>query len=42
MQIMQSGGGESVLKAALFFGKRDEKGVEMPRSHAKCGHTAKA
>lgn len=42
MQIMQAGGGESVLKAVLFFGKRDEKGVEMPRSHAKCGHTAKA
>lgn len=41
MQIMQSGG-ESVLKAALFFGKCDEKGVKMPRSHAKCGHAAKA
>lgn len=41
MQIMQSGG-ESVLKTALFFGKRDEKGVEMPRSHAKYAHTAKA
>lgn len=41
MQIMQTGG-ESVLKAVLFFGKRDEKGGEMPRSHAKCGHTAKA
>lgn len=41
MQIMQSGG-KSVLNAALFFGKRDEKGGETPRSYAKCGHTAKA
>lgn len=41
MQIMQTGG-ESVLKAALFFGKRDEKGGEMPRSYAKCGYAAKA
>lgn len=41
MQIMQTGG-ESVLNAALFFGKRDEKGVKMPRSHAKYAHAAKA
>lgn len=39
---MQSGGGKSVLKATLFFGKRDEKGGETPRSHAKYAHAAKA
>lgn len=41
MQIMQTGGVKCV-KGFAFFGKRDEKGGETPRSHAKCGHTAKA
>lgn len=41
MQIMQSGGLKCV-KSLTFFGKRDEKGGEMPRSYAKCGHAAKA
>lgn len=35
------GGGKSVLKALLFFGKRNEKGGKMPRRHAKCDYAAK-
>lgn len=41
MQIMQTGGVKCV-KSLTFFGKRDEKGGEMPRSHAKYAHAAKA
>lgn len=41
MQIMQTVRWKCV-KGFAFFGKRDEKGGETLRSHAKCGHTAKA
>lgn len=35
-------GGQKCVKSLTFFGKRDEKNGETPRSHAKCGHAAKA